>query len=362
MDSTSPSDSAAAFLDQPVDPRPGEELDAARLEDYLRGRLSDLAGPLSVRQFPAGFSNLTYLLQAGGRDLVLRRPPFGANIKGGHDMAREFRILSALHPTYGKVPRPLVYCDDPEVLGAPFYVMERVRGVILRNRTPRGLTVPPETMRRLCLALADTLADLHRLDYAAAGLAGLGKPEGYVARQVAGWTQRYRDAQTDSLPGMETAAAWLAGHQPPEGAPALIHNDFRCDNLLLDPDDLTRPLALLDWEMATLGDPLMDLGTTLAYWVEPGEPAAMAEFSLTARPGFISRREFAERYAAATGRDLSNLLFYYVCGLFKLGVIIQQIYARYKRGLTRDARFADLIVLVGDCGRTATAAIERGHT
>ncbi|MBI3242502.1 MAG: phosphotransferase family protein [Chloroflexi bacterium] len=359
---TSPSDSPdPKWIDQPASVRAGEALDPAQLESYLREHLPGVGGPLTIQQFPGGYSNLTYLLRAGGHELVLRRPPFGANIKGGHDMGREYRILAALHPAYHKVPKPLAYCEDVSVIGAPFYVMERVRGVILRNNTPEGLTLEPSLMRRLCFSLIETLADLHRLDYVAAGLGDLGKPQGYVERQVEGWTKRYANAQTDDIAEMEQVGVWLAANRPPDSAPALIHNDFRCDNVLLDPADLTRPVALLDWEMATIGDPLMDVGTTLAYWAEAGAPAVMQDFSLVGRPGFINRQEFIERYASQSGRDLSNILFYYVCGLFKLGVIVQQIYARYKKGLTHDERFRPLIFVVRACGQMAARAIEKNR-
>src|SRR5574341_394772 len=359
---TSPADvSYPDWLDQATLVRQGEELDLARLEAYLYAHVPGLSGSPSVQQFPSGYSNLTYLVRIGEREMVLRRPPFGANIKGGHDMGREFRILSALHGPYGRVPKPLAYCQDESVIGAPFYVMERVRGVILRNRTPKGLILAPELMRRLCFSIVDTLAELHRLDYAALGLGDLGKPEGYVERQVTGWTTRYRNAQTDDIADMERVRTWLAATRPPDSPPALLHNDFRCDNMLLDPSDLTRPLALLDWEMATLGDPLMDVGTTLAYWAEPGDPALLQEFSLTSRPGFILRREFVERYAAQSRRDLSNVLFYYAYGLFKLAVIVQQIYYRYKKGFTKDERFGGLIDVVRACAQSAGRAVERGY-
>ncbi len=353
----------APFIDSATAVRAGEELDAAPLLAYLREHLPGLARdtPLMVEQFPSGFSNLTYLLRAGEREWVLRRPPFGANIKGGHDMAREYRLLSALHPTYHKVPRPLAYCDDNAVLGAPFYVMERVRGVIFRNRPPKGVTPIPELMRGISTALVDTLIELHQLDVNAAGLSDLGQPEGYVARQVQGWARRYENARTDDLPAMEQAAQWLIAHPPTESGAALVHNDFKYDNVVLDPADLTRPIAVLDWEMATLGDPLMDLGTTLGYWAEPDDPLELRQFNVTHLPGNLTRQQVAARYAERTGRDVSNIAFYYVFGLFKIGVILQQIYARYKQGLTHDERFGRLIILEQVVAAMAVKAIERGR-
>ncbi|GIW23848.1 phosphotransferase family protein [Meiothermus sp.] len=344
------------MIDQPAATRPGEELDIPRLQSYLLDHLPDARGSLEVLQFPRGFSNLTYLLRLGEQELVLRRPPFGANIKTAHDMGREYRILLALKPVYPKVPRPLLYCADESVLGAPFYVMERLRGVILRTEPPEGMT--PSLMRGVCEAALNAMVELHGLDYQKAGLADLGKPEGYVERQVRGWTERYQKALTEEIPGMEQAMAWLATHMPPVSAVALIHNDFKYDNLILDPSNLTRVMAVLDWEMATRGDPLMDLGTTLGYWAEADDPPGLKSFGLTHLPGNYSRAELVQAYAERTGRDVSNMLFYYVFGLFKVGVIMQQIYARYQKGLTQDARFAALIHLIREIGHKIQKALE----
>ena len=353
------------WTDRPAPVRPGEELDAERLAAYLGARLPELAGPLEVEQFPRGFSNLTYLLRFGDRQLVLRRPPFGAAIKSAHDMGREYRILSRLVEVYPKVPRPLLYCDDPAALGgdggAPFYVMERVSGVILRPRMPPEMTPGPDRMARIADAFVTTLAELHAVDVEDAGLADLGRPEGYVRRQIEGWARRYADARTDDLPEIERAASWLSERAPAESGAALIHNDFKYDNLVLDPVDGSRVVAVLDWEMATLGDPLMDLGTTLGYWVEAGDPPALRSLDLnpTTLPGNPTRRELVERYAAASGRDVGHVTYYYVYGLFKIAVIVQQIYARYLRGDTRDPRFAGLIDAVRACARVAVQAIEK---
>lgn len=351
------------FIDTTAPPRPGETLDAARLDAYLRAAIPDLGGPLAVEQFPGGFSNLTYLLRVGERELVLRRPPFGANIRGGHDMGREYRVLRGLSPVYPKVPRPLAYCDDLAVMGAPFYVMERVRGLILRPGSPLVVAgaLTPDVMRRVCLSLIDTLAELHALDYAAAGLSDLGKPDGYVQRQVAGWTRRYAAARTDDLHAMEAIARWLAANVPPSPPATLIHNDYRYDNVILDSTDLSHIKAILDWEMATLGDPLSDVGTTLAYWAEAGDPPALRQFGLTTLPGNLDRQGFVGHYAARSGRDVSAILFHYVYGLFKNAVIIQQIYARYRAGHTQDERFAGLGALVVAYAQLASRAVETGR-
>lgn len=347
------------MIDQPTAIRTGEELDVPRLQSYLRDNLPGAAGELSVQQFPRGFSNLTYLLRLGDRELVLRRPPFGANIKTAHDMGREYRILVALKPVYPRVPRPLLYCTDESVLGAPFYVMERLQGVILRTKLLEGMT--PQLMRGVCQAALEAMVELHQLDYQKAGLGDLGKPEGYTQRQVSGWSGRYQNARTNDIFGMERAMEWLAAHIPPASGTALIHNDFKYDNLILDPTDLTRVVAVLDWEMATLGDPLMDLGTTLGYWTEENDPPGLKSFGLTHLPGNFSRVELVEVYAAQTGRDVSNMVFYYVFGLFKVGVIMQQIYARYQKGLTQDGRFAMLIHLIREIGQKIDRAIETGR-
>lgn len=351
------------FIDTTTPPRPGETLDAARLDAYLRATVPDLDGALTIEQFPGGFSNLTYLLRVGEREMVLRRPPFGANIRGGHDMGREYRVLSGLYPVYPKVPRPLAYCDDLDVMGAPFYVMERVRGVILRPNSPlvAAGALTPDVMRRVCRSLIDTLVELHGLDYAAAGLGDLGKPDGYVARQVAGWTRRYEAARSDDIQAMQDIARWLAANIPPSPAATLIHNDYRYDNVVLDPADLARIQAILDWEMATLGDPLSDVGTTLAYWSEDGDPPELRQFGLTTLPGNLDRQGFVDTYAARSGRDVSASLFYYVYGLFKNAVIIQQIYARYRAGHTQDERFAGLLALVVAYARLASRAVAAGR-
>lgn len=351
-------------IDEPRPVRPGEELDVSRLAEFLAGPLPELVAPFTVEQFPRGYSNLTYLLRgSNGYEAVLRRPPFGNRVKSAHDMGREFRVLTALARVYPPAPTPLVACDDPGVVGAPFYLMERRHGVVLRGPRPEGLATTPENGRRLSEALIDTLAALHRLDYAAAGLADLGRPEGYVERQVAGWTKRYRDAQTGPVPALEEVMRWLADHRPAESGAALIHNDFKYDNLLLDSDDLGHVVAVFDWEMATIGDPLLDLGTSLGYWVEADDPEELRAiaFGPTTFPGSLTRRQLAERYAAQTGTNLGPVLFAYVLGLFKIAVIVQQIYARYVRGHTTDPRFAQLDRMVGVLSEAAVRALNRGH-
>lgn len=347
-------------IDQSVAIRAGEELPRVALLAYLTEHFPDLHGPLTIEQFPSGFSNLTYLLRIGDRELVLRRPPIGAKIKTAHDMSREYRILGHLHPVYGKVPRPLLFCEDEAVLGAPFYVMERVKGIILRAQPQRGLDLSAEMMRRLSETFVDNLVEIHSIDYEAAGLGDLGSPQGYVSRQIAGWTKRYFNARTDDVPEIEQLATWLQEHLPADGArSSLIHNDYKYDNLVLAPDDLTRVVAVLDWEMATIGDPLMDLGTSLGYWVESTDPEEWQKFGfvLTRLPGNFTRSELLEYYARRSGREILDPVFYFAYALLKIAGIVQQIYARYQKGLTKDPRFAQLGALVKACGQLARRAI-----
>ena len=348
--------------DQSSKTRPGEELPPELLFQYLNAHLPDLSTPLIIEQFPAGFSNLTYLLRAGDRELVLRRPPVGAKIKTAHDMSREYRILSHLYPVYKKVPRPLLFCDDESILGAPFYVMERVTGVILRAQQPKGFDLAPELMRRLSETFVETLAEIHEIDYEAAGLGDLGSPQGYVKRQVEGWTKRYFNARTDEVVSIEKLADWLQANLPDDSKQAgLIHNDYKYDNLVLSPDDLGRVIAVLDWEMATIGDPLMDFGTSLGYWVETNDPEEWQRygFGLTMLPGSFTRSELLEHYMRRSGRRIDEPVFYFAYGLLKIAVIVQQIYFRYQKGLTRDPRFAGLGALVKACGDLAQRSIER---
>ena len=350
-------------LDGARPPRPGEELDAAALAAWLAERVPETAGqPIAIEQFPGGHSNLTYLVRIGERELVLRRPPVGSKVKSAHDMGREVKVLSRLAPAWPPAPRPLAECDDPSVLGAPFYLMERKRGLILRRELPPGFAIDPTTARRLSEALAGGLAELHAIDFAAIGLGELGRPDGYVERQVRGWTERYAGSRTDDLPVVDRVAGWLAARIPTSPPPALLHNDYKYDNLVLDPADPARIVGVLDWEMATIGDPLMDLGTSLAYWVEAGDPPGMIamRFGPTTQPGMMTRAELAALYAARTGRPLDHIVFYYAFGLFKTAVVAQQIYWRWKQGLTRDPRFEPFLLAVAALCDQASAAIDRG--
>jgi len=358
-------------VDAPGEVRREDRFDEGALAEFLRGAFPGDAGAaggtsraVAVSQFPGGHSNLTYLVRFAGREMVLRRAPRGVEVKSAHDMRREFDVLTALAPVYSKAPKALAYCADAAVIGAPFYLMERARGLILRDREPpSGVDLPPPRMRAVSEALVDGLAELHALDVSSGPLASLGKPEGYASRQVSGWTERWRRAKTEETPQLDAAAAWLAAHLPAAGRPALLHNDFKYDNLVLDPGNPPGIVAVLDWEMATLGDPVLDLGTTLGYWVERDDaPEVKAlPFGATLIPGNLSRAEVAGRWAARTGRDAPAVLFAYVFGLFKIAVIAQQIYRRFTLGHTRDPRFVAMIHGVRVLGRQSARALEAGR-
>jgi len=346
-------------IDAPREVRLGEELDLVKLAPWLRAQNLPWQ-QLSQQQFPRGHSNLTYLVHAGDREWVLRRPPFGSKVKSAHDMGREGKILQKLHPVFPLAPRVVALCEDPAVLGSPFYLMEPIRGSILRGSAPKEFP-PPDQVRALSKALVRTLASLHGVDWRAAGLEG--KPEGFVRRQVEGWTKRWHDAKTEEVPEADAVAKWLGERIPAESGFAFIHNDFKHDNLVLDAADSTRIVGVLDWEMATAGDPLMDLGTSIGYWVEETdpEPLKMFAFGPTFLPGSYTRAEVIDEYAKATGRDVSGMLFYSVFALFKIAVIGQQIYKRYVEGKTTDERFAKLGMGVALLCNAATEAITRGR-
>jgi aminoglycoside phosphotransferase (APT) family kinase protein len=344
------------LIDRPKSVRDGEELDRDALAAWLRAHTT-LLGPagsgaeqVTVLQFPSGYSNLTYLLKLGDKEAVLRRPPFGNTVKSGHDMGREYTVLSKLAPVYRLAPRPLAYCDDAAVIGAPFYLMERRHGIIIRRKPPKGMPMNEATARSLAFALIDGLADLHKIDWRGIGLGELGKPEGYAGRQIEGWTRRWEQAKTDDNPKLDAVAAWLAARLPADADsnPALIHNDYKYDNVLLDVAvsgwDHVHVNAVLDWEMATIGSPRMDLGTTLGYWVEAGDDPRIQglAFGPTNVPGSPTRAQLVDRYQERSGISVGNADYYRVFGLFKIAVILQQIYARYRKGTTADPRFAAL--------------------
>jgi len=330
-------------IDQTKPVREGEELDISRLVPYLRETISDLAGEPEVSQFPSGHSNLTYMLRFGDRGLVLRRPPFGRKPKSGHDMRREYTVLRALYGVFPYCPEALALCDDESILGCPFFVMERLEGIIIRRDIPAELAFTPADVGALFERLVDVLGELHAVDHRAIGLDGFGKPEGYIERQIRGWSERYRRARTPDVPDCEPVMAWLDENAPPESQRAsVIHNDFRLDNMVLATDDPLRIVGVLDWEMATIGDPLMDLGATLAYWVERDDPpeSHLLRMMPTHVDGAPTRRDLVQMYAERSGLEVGSFDFYYCYGLFRLAVIAQQIYFRSYHGETQDPRFS----------------------
>jgi aminoglycoside phosphotransferase (APT) family kinase protein len=344
-------------IDKSIPARQCEAPDIDKLIQYLFSRLPGFEKNLVIEQFPGGYSNLTFLLKAAGKEYVLRKPPIGANIKSAHDMSREFKVLTLLKPVYKTIPVPILFCDDENIIGSPFYIMEKVSGIILRNKAPKGMDLTPSIMKSISGSAVDNLAALHTIDLQETGLINLGKPEGYIKRQVEGWIKRYLAAETDNIAAMNETAEWMKDHMPADGTPAFIHNDYKYDNLVLDPHDLKHIIAVLDWEMATVGDPLMDLGTSLGYWGETNDSDALKPFNLTWLPGNLTREEVVERYAGKKGISVPDMLFYYVFGSFKIAVIVQQIYARYKKGFTKDERFAGLIHVVNACAGNAQKAI-----
>jgi len=349
-------------MDQATDVRKGEALDTARVEAFLHDTIPGLEGGVTVRQFPSGASNLTYLITVGEREMVLRRPPFGTKPKSGHDMQREYTVLKALGPAYPYCPRPLAYTDDSEVMGCQFYVMERIPGTILRKEIPASLGLAPSDVTLLNQNLVKVLCELHCVDYEGIGLGHFGKPEGYVERQVAGWSRRYRAAHTPDVPDAEEVMTWLGEKMPPDAdAPCIIHNDYKFDNVVLDPNNPLAIIGVLDWEMTTLGDPLMDLGGSLAYWVEADDPEEMQLIRTvpTTASGSMTRRQLVDYYEQLSGRSMALYDFYYCFGLFKLAGIAQQIYYRFYHGQTQDERFKVLGNVTTILEKAAKRVIER---
>lgn len=338
---------SVAELDKAGEVRAEDAFDVAAVDAYLK-RHVDLEGAPTVTQFPGGASNLTYQLTYPGRELILRRPPAGPLPKSGHDMRREYTVQSKLRPVFPYVPKMVAFCDDHDVLGVDFYVMEKIRGIILRSDLPEGMELSPEQARALSTSWVERLVDLHAVDPVAAGLEDLGRGSGYVERQVEGWCKRYEAARTWNVPRFRKVMKWLRENQPADVANVVIHNDWRFDNVVLDPDDPQQIIGVLDWEMATLGDPLMDLGATLAYWVEAGDSSVGQAFRRQPShlPGMLTRQEIIDLYGERSGLDVSDFRFYQVYGYFRLAGIIQQIYKRYYSGATNNPRFRSFWVAV----------------
>ncbi len=325
--------------------RKGEELNEKTLKPFLlrEGLINNDSSDLEVNQFTHGFSNLTYLLKVEDKEYVLRRPPFGA-IKRGHDMGREFKVQSSIYKSFPKVPKMLVYTEDETILGCPFYIMEKVNGIILNVKEAKKRAIPAHDFNTIANSWLDTFVALHEIDYKEAGLQDLGKPEGYVERQVLNWGKQYCKAATEDVPAAKKVMSWIETNQPKEYRHGLVHNDFKYDNIVFKDDNWTEVTAVLDWEMATLGDPLMDLGTSLGYWTMANDHSFVQKGipSPTLMDGNPRRSEIVQMYAQKSGKLVNNLIFYYAFGLFKIAVIAQQIYYRYHKGLTTDPRFAQL--------------------
>ena len=336
-------DGMTAAMDKARDVRDEDRLDLAAVDAYLKQHVAGLSGPPDIRQFPGGASNLTYLIRYPERELVLRKPPAGIKPGSAHDMLREARVMDALKSQFPHLPAILASCEDERVLGTHFYVMERLHGIILRRELPADLGLDEAGVRQLCHGFVDRLVELHRVDVSSPALAAIGRGEGYIARQVAGWSERWRKALTDDARSADAVIAWLAAKQPAgETAICVIHNDYRFDNVVLAPDDPLDIIGVLDWELATLGDPLMDLGSSLAYWVQADDDDAFQSMRMqpTHAVGMLTRREVIDYYAARSGWSVENFDFYEVFGLFRLMVIIQQLYQRYVQGKTSNPRFA----------------------
>jgi aminoglycoside phosphotransferase (APT) family kinase protein len=341
--------------DDVIEVRADERLDEARLADYLRDRLPGSDNALTIRQFGGGAANLTYLLDYGTHQYVLRRPPLGPVAASAHDMAREYRVLSVLYQAFPYAPRAFLYCEDEAVIGAPFFVMERRQGIVVRRTMPEAYAGQPDAARRMSEALVDALAAFHAVDYEALGLGDLGKPAGFIDRQIEGWYRRWNAAKTTGLADMDEVYTWLKANQPAGAQVSLVHNDYKLDNVMLAPDDPGRIVAVFDWDMCTLGDPLSDLGALLTYWTEPSDPPYLQATAMMPLgvAGFLSRAELVERYSQKSGRLVDNIAFYHALGLFRLTVIVAQIYIRYVRGQTQDPRFAAMEHMIPALARRA---------
>jgi len=335
-----------SLMDRAGDIRRGEELDVEKLQEHLRPVLGDQVALMQIRQFPGGFSNLTYQIVCGENKWVLRRPPFGSKVKSAHDMSREYRILSALKDIYPYGPKPVHFCDDHSVIGCDFYLMNYIQGLVIRRDYPSGLDLSPQQVRQQLLNFFDVLGDLHSVDLVEAGLQDFGRPLGYVERQVSGWSKRWEAAVTPDTVEMDRIIRWLHDNMPGEsGMASVIHNDYKLDNVIFSLEDPLQVIGVLDWEMATVGDPLMDLGCTLAYWVQESDPEWMREFRTmpSDTPGAPTRAEIVQRFSQRTGLSVDNFPFYFCFGQFRLAVIGQQIYYRYYHGVTQDQRFAMMV-------------------
>ncbi|MEM7031474.1 MAG: phosphotransferase family protein [Chloroflexota bacterium] len=345
-----------------IEVRADERFDENNVAAYLGGKLPGSDNPLTIRQFGGGAANLTYLLDYNTHQYVLRRPPLGPVAPSAHDMGREYRVLSVLHQVFPLAPRAFLFTDDDSIIGAPFFIMERHQGVVVRKTIPDVFTPHPQAARQMSEALVDALADFHAVDYQTIGLEQLGKPVGFIERQIEGWYRRWQKAKVEDLPEMEAMYKWLKDHYHPNDKYSLIHNDYKLDNVMFDARNPSKMVAIFDWDMCTLGDPLNDLGALLCYWTEKTDPDYFQASSMmpSSKNNFMTRAELVARYAQRSGRDVSNIRFYHALGLYRLVVIIAQIYIRYKRGQTQDERFAAFGKRVPDLARAALTVAKGG--
>ena len=350
-------------MNKTIDVRAGEELDAARIDAVMKDHIERLKGTPIIRQFASGHSNLTYSLIYDDKKFVLRRPPFGTKPKSGHSMIREYTVMKALKPVFSAVPQTYFHLNDEDSpLGAEFYVMEQVEGRKLEKTIPKDWGFGAGEGRKLCTAFFEKLIDLHQVDYKAVGLGDFGKPEGYVARQILGWNGRYERAMTEDVESFEDVRQWLEASMPKsEAGHAICHGDYRLDNVILNGENPFQIEAILDWEISALGDPLMDLGNTLAYWLQKGDPEAILSTHMqpSFADGMLTREEICDMYEEATGHDMSRFAFYHVYGVFRLAVIIQQIYYRYYHGQTQNKTFAHFGQMTNLLGNYARQLIEK---
>lgn len=328
-------------LDQAHAVRAGEELNLDSLLSWLQQQLPELSDVPHVTQYSGGVSNWTYCLTFKTREIILRRGPDGTKAKGAHDMQREHNLQRDLKPVFKAVPEVYGYCADETLIGSDFYIMEKLNGVIPRRNLPRGMSLTESQVNDVCIAAIDTLIDLHNVDYQKAGLAHLGKGEGYTQRQIDGWVGRFKKAQTWNVPRALKVTDWLSTNMPANEKLCITHNDYRFDNLVLDPQKPSHILGVLDWELATIGDPLMDVGNTLAYWVEADDDKLMQSTRKqpTHLKGMLTRKEVIQYYCSKTGVNAEDFSFYEVYGLFRLSVIAQQIYYRYHHKQTRNRAY-----------------------
>lgn len=335
-------------IDQGGAIRPGEELPIATVDAYLKEHIPGLQGSPNISQYSGGASNWTYRLAYDSHDLILRRPPMGTKAKGAHDMGREFRLQSALAPVFPYIAPQRLHCTDTQIIGAEFYVMDRLRGIIPRRNMPAGVELSPAKARQLNENLLNTLIALHQVDYEAAGLSAIYKGPGYAKRQIEGWNARYEKARTWNVPAAKTLMRWLSNNVPDDTGACIIHNDYRLDNVVLHPDEPTQIIGVLDWELATVGCPMMDLGSTMSYWIQADDNRMFRGLSRqpSQLPGMMTRAEMVAAYCERSGHDPKAWPIYEVFGLFRLAVILQQIYYRYHHKQTKNPAFKNFWLMV----------------